>query len=205
MNDWMKDDKFMMDKIIFSYKIFQHCQCSLSEQRSLFPQIWFVNLLSRVTLSTASTYLKWWWHGITSLGEFVSVDSSPSGRAGTRENYVTTFGDEMMLSAVCLVLALALVLEVLVEVEGRTEDCPLHCPPTDSPVCGTGEPWLAWPGHHWPLLIFRWPELPECLQAAPVLLSPGPGRPAETCGEVWSTWALSSLLSPHWGTRVLWR
>ena len=52
---------------------------------------------------------------------------------------MTILGDEMMLSAVCLVLALALVLEVLVEVEGRTEDCPLHCPPAESPVCGTGE------------------------------------------------------------------
>ena len=41
----------------------------------------------------------------------------------------------MKLSAVSLVV----VLVVLVAVVASTEDCPLHCPPAESPVCGTGE------------------------------------------------------------------
>ena len=39
----------------------------------------------------------------------------------------------MMLSAVSLAVVVVLVV-------ASTEDCPLHCPPAESPVCGTGEP-----------------------------------------------------------------
>ena len=39
----------------------------------------------------------------------------------------------MMLSAVSLALV------VVVVVMASSEDCPHHCPPVESPVCGTGE------------------------------------------------------------------
>ena len=41
-----------------------------------------------------------------------------------------------MLSAVSLAVVVAVVM-------ASTEDCPHHCPPVESPVCGTGE--LDWP------------------------------------------------------------
>ena len=40
---------------------------------------------------------------------------------------------DMMLSAVSLALV------VVVVVMASSEDCPHHCPPVESPVCGTGE------------------------------------------------------------------
>ena len=43
----------------------------------------------------------------------------------------------MMLSAVSLAVV------VVAVVMASTEDCPHHCPPVESPVCGTGE--LDWP------------------------------------------------------------
>ena len=40
-----------------------------------------------------------------------------------------------MLSAVYLATMVVMVMMMM----ASTEDCPLHCPPVDSPVCGTGE------------------------------------------------------------------
>ena len=45
----------------------------------------------------------------------------------------------MMLSAVYLATMVVMVMMLMMMVVASTEDCPLHCPPVESPVCGTGE------------------------------------------------------------------
>ena len=73
-------------------------------------------------------------------------------------------------------------------------DCPLHCPPVSSPVCGSGEHKTQRASQL--TVVLRWPKLWECLQAPPVVVSHWTKCPAQTRRQVWSPGAVSTLLSP---------